>query len=61
MSRIGLPICMALDIVMEELNKLGIRDKIKIIASEKILTPDDALELASVLFLQLWENEMLRS
>jgi glutamate synthase domain-containing protein 2 len=36
---------MALDIVMDELNRLGIRDKIKIIASEKVLTPDDAIEL----------------
>jgi len=45
MSRIGLPIRMALDIVMDELNNLGIRDKIKIIASEKVLTPDDAVEL----------------
>jgi len=45
MSRIGLPIRMALDIVMDELNRLGIRDKIKIIASEKVLTPDDAIEL----------------
>ncbi len=45
MTRVGLPIRMALRIVMEELNRLGIRDKIKIIASEKILTPDDAVEL----------------
>jgi len=36
---------MALKVVMQELNSLGIRDKIKIIASEKILTPDDAIEL----------------
>ncbi len=45
MTRVGLPIRMALKIVMEELNRLAIRDKIKIIASEKILTPDDAIEL----------------
>lgn len=45
MTRVGLPIRMALRIVMDELNALGIRDKIKIIASEKILTPDDAVEL----------------
>ncbi|CAA6803130.1 MAG: Ferredoxin-dependent glutamate synthase (EC [uncultured Sulfurovum sp.] len=45
MTRVGLPIRMALRIVVDELNVLGIRDKIKIIASEKILTPDDAIEL----------------
>jgi len=45
MTRVGLPIRMALDIVMEELRVLGIRDRVKIIASEKVLTPDDALEL----------------
>ena len=45
MSRIGLPIRMALTIVVDELNRLTIRDKIKIIASEKVLTPDDAVEL----------------
>ena len=45
MNRIGLPIRMALTIVVDELNRLGIRDKIKIIASEKVLTPDDAIEL----------------
>ena len=45
MVRVGLPIRMALKIVVEELNILGIRDKVKIIASEKVLTPDDAVEL----------------
>jgi glutamate synthase domain-containing protein 2 len=45
MSRVGLPLRMALNIVMRELNALDIRDKVKIIASEKILTPDDAIEL----------------
>jgi len=45
MSRVGLPIRESLDIVISELNTLGIRDKVKIIASEKILTPDDAVEL----------------
>lgn len=45
MSRVGLPLRESLDIVMEELNALGIRDKVKIIASEKVLTPDDAVEL----------------
>jgi len=45
MSRVGLPIRIALQVVMESLNRFGIRDKIKIIASEKVLTPDDAVEL----------------
>jgi len=45
MNRIGLPIRMALTVVIEELDRLGIREKIKIIASEKVLTPDDAVEL----------------
>ena len=45
MSRVGLPLRMALNIVMTELNALSIRDKVKIIASEKILAPDDAVEL----------------
>lgn len=45
MSHVGLPVREALDIVIEELNALGIRDEIKIIASEKVLTPDDAVEL----------------
>jgi len=45
MEKIGLPIRKSLDIVVSELELLGIRDKIKIIASEKVLTPDDAIEL----------------
>lgn len=45
MRRVGLPIKKALKIVNENLNNLNIRDKVKIIASEKVLTPDDALEL----------------
>jgi len=45
MEKIGLPIRKSLDIVISELEVFGIRDKIKIIASEKILTPDDAIEL----------------
>lgn len=45
MRRIGLPIKEALDIVVADLNEKGIRDNIKIIASEKVLTPDDAVEL----------------
>jgi len=45
MGRVGLPIKEALDIVIEELHSYGMRDKVKIIASEKVLTPDDAIEL----------------
>ncbi|HIO95371.1 MAG TPA: FMN-binding glutamate synthase family protein [Campylobacterales bacterium] len=45
MTTIGLPIKEALDIVINELITRGIRDKVKIIASEKVLTPDDAIEL----------------
>lgn len=45
MRRIGLPIKEALDIVVADLKAKGIRDNIKIIASEKVLTPDDAVEL----------------
>lgn len=45
MRKIGLPIREALDIVISDLKQKNIRDKIKIIASEKVLTPDDAVEL----------------
>ncbi len=45
MRRIGLPIREALDIVVGELEAKEIREKIKLIASEKVLTPDDAVEL----------------
>jgi len=45
MARVGLPIKEALDIAIEELNNLKIRDKIKIIASERVLTPDDVIEI----------------
>ena len=45
MSKIGLPIREALNIVNEKLNEYRLKDKIKIIASEKVLTPDDIVEL----------------
>jgi len=45
MSKIGLPIRMALKIVVEVLEEYGLRDDIKIIAAEKVLTPDDIIEL----------------
>jgi len=45
MRKIGLPLREALDIVIQDLKNKNIREKIKIIASEKVLTPDDAVEL----------------
>jgi len=45
MSKIGLPIREALTIVTEVLNAYGLRDDVKIIAAEKVLTPDDVVEL----------------
>ena len=45
MSKIGLPIREALLIVVEVLEDYGLRDDIKIIAAEKVLTPDDVIEL----------------
>ena len=45
MSKIGLPIREALDIVVGVLSDYDLRDDIKIIAAEKVLTPDDVIEL----------------
>ena len=45
MTKIGQPIRMALRVVVEVLEEYGLRDDIKIIASEKVLTPDDVVEL----------------
>ncbi len=45
MSRIGLSIKESLDIAISTLKEYGLRDKIKIIAAEKVLTPDDVVEL----------------
>jgi len=45
MSKIGLPIREALLIVNDTLNAFGLKEHIKIIASEKVLTPDDVVEL----------------
>jgi len=45
MSKIGLPIREALTIVTEVLDVYGLRDELKIIAAEKVLTPDDVVEL----------------
>lgn len=45
MSKIGLPIRTALQIVTEVLEAYHLKDDIKIIAAEKVLTPDDVVEL----------------
>jgi glutamate synthase domain-containing protein 2 len=45
MSKVGLPIREALRIVTEVLNEYGLREDIKVIAAEKVLTPDDVVEL----------------
>jgi len=45
MSKIGLPIREALLIVNDVLNEYGLHEEVKIIAAEKVLTPDDVVEL----------------
>ena len=45
MSKIGLPLRESLEIVIEVLNEYGLREDVKIIAAEKVLTPDDVIEL----------------
>jgi len=45
MSKIGLPIRLALHIVVEVLEEYGLREEIKLIVAEKVLTPDDVVEL----------------
>ena len=45
MSKIGLPIRAALQIVIEVLEAYDLRNDIRIIAAEKVLTPDDVVEL----------------
>lgn len=45
MSKIGLPIRESLTIVNEVLREYELKEHIKIIASEKVLTPDDVIEL----------------
>ena len=45
MTKIGLPIREALEIVNEVLIRHDLRDDLKIIAAEKVLTPDDVVEL----------------
>jgi glutamate synthase domain-containing protein 2 len=45
MNRVGRSIQDSLDIVTHAFKERGIREKVKIIASEKVLTPDDIIEL----------------
>ncbi|MEA3420001.1 MAG: FMN-binding glutamate synthase family protein [Campylobacterota bacterium] len=45
MSKIGLPIRESLNIVNDLLKRYGLREHIRIIASEKVLTPDDVVEI----------------
>ena len=45
MSKIGLPIRASLRIVNDLLLSYGLKDDVKIIAAEKVLTPDDVVEL----------------
>jgi len=45
MSKIGLPIRESLSIVTGVLERYGLRKAMRIIASEKVLTPDDVVEL----------------
>jgi len=45
MMNVGMDISKALYIADTTLRKLGIRDRVKLIASEKVLTPDDAIAL----------------
>ncbi len=45
MTKVGLPIRAALRIVTEVLDAYDLKDDIKIIAAEKVLTPDDVVEL----------------
>ena len=45
MSKIGLPIRESLKLVTEILDTYGLKGEIKVIAAEKVLTPDDVVEL----------------
>jgi len=48
MMTVGMTIAKALFIADSTLHKLDIRDKVKLIASEKVLTPDDAIVLFGI-------------
>ena len=48
MMTVGMIIAKALYIADSSLRKVGVRDKVKLIASEKVLTPDDAVVLFGI-------------
>jgi len=48
MMTVGMIVAKALYIADSKLTKLGIRKKVKLIASEKVLTPDDAIVLLGI-------------
>lgn len=48
MMSVGMIIAKALHIADSTLKRVGVRDKVKIIASEKVLTPDDAVVLFGI-------------
>lgn len=48
MMTVGMIIAKALFIVDRELRRAGVREKVKLIASEKVLTPDDAVVLFGI-------------
>ena len=48
MMTVGMVIAKALYIVDSTLKRVGVRDRVKLIASEKVLTPDDAIVLFAI-------------
>ena len=48
MMTVGMTIAKALYIADNTLSQLGVRDRVKLIASEKVLTPDDAIVLFGI-------------
>ena len=48
MMTVGMTIAKALYIVDSTLRRVGVREKVKVIASEKVLTPDDAIVLFGI-------------
>ncbi len=59
MSKIGLPVREALLIVNRVLTEYKLKQHIKIIASEKALTPDDVVELLCLVLILLTLPEVL--
>lgn len=48
MASVGMDVTTALYIADKELREAGVREKVKLIASEKVLTPDDAVVLLAI-------------